>query len=247
MFADGTYLELFNWTSDPPRSNNWADRSTGLIDFALTSLPPSTPDSLHREIEARSRPRADGEPVDLKYTAPSSGGRTRSDGVPVKFTLMRPIPAFGGVSSPVIMSPSGHRKDLPFFCHDVTERNTRIPFDDKSKTTHPCGATGISAVELRFPHARYWTYIKLYEALLGIPAEAKRETLCHEFKIRSPVLGVNASRILTFAEKDEDLVPAQSNPGVAIRGLRLHTDDREEPVLQALGSDGVASTVSLER
>ena len=246
VFADGTYLELFNWIDDAPHANAWADRTPGLIDFALTTLPPSTPESLHAEIEARFKQSEDVGFVDFKFTDPEAGGRTRNDGVAVKWKLSRPVHVPNALSLPGTVSGSGHRKDLPFFTHDVTARNVRVPFEDTEKTTHPCGATGISAIKMVIPISRYTEYIRLYERLLGVPAKASSGELCHSFEVGSPVEGANRSRISTFAERDDGGNVTQQDRHLGIYGLRLFTKQREGHRPQALGVDGVAAAVSLE-
>ena len=249
-FSDGTYLELFNWIAKPPTSNAWADKSAGLIDFALTSLLPSTADSLHEEISSRLQEVADDDPtVDFRYTAPQPGGRIRKDGVHVQWKLSRPIPAPDKPSSVSHeVSASGHRKDFPFFTHDVTPRSVRVPFDEKDKTTHPCGATGISAVELTFPKHRFPEYVKLYQKLLGIAGKGEGDALdTHVFEVRSPVEDMMpASRIILSAAQDGEENSPQANYGGYLRGLRLYAKGPEGHNSRALGSEGIASTVSLE-
>ena len=161
MFEDGTYLELFNWTDVPPSSNAWADKSPGLIDFALTSLPPITAEALQEKIQDQLQAQKLSKLDAFYYDSPAAGGRTRKDGVPVKWKLSRPVPVEDRQCPSNNVSLSGHRNDFPFLCHDVTARNVRIPFDDQEKTFHPCGATGISAVELMFPESQYDEYAQL--------------------------------------------------------------------------------------
>ena len=122
VFADGTYLELFCWIGTPPEFHAWANRSPGLIDFALTSLPPSTAQSLHNDVVSRLRGSQSSKELGISYTPPEAGGRSRPDGVQVKWELSRPV-----------FPMSVNRTDFPFFCHDVTPRTIRIPFDDNNK------------------------------------------------------------------------------------------------------------------
>ena len=249
VFKDGTYLELFNWIETPREPNAWADKSPGLIDFALTTLHPSTAESIHEEVAARLQASNTTSSLGVKYKQPEAGGRIRKDGVQVKWKLSRPIPASEASSSTDAVSRSGHRKDLPFFTHDVTDRNVRIPFDDESKTTHPCGALGISTVDVNFPEAQYSEYIKLYETLLGVSARSLNEppdANCHEFKVDSPVSGSKPSRIVSHSSHHQAGTPEQKAPGIGICGLRLALGDRQGRGVQALGSDGIASTLSLE-
>ena len=250
VFADGTYIELFNWFDKPKEPNAWANKAPGLIDFALTSMPPSTAESLHQEIAAQLQTKDEGGSVDLRYEEPKAGGRARKDGVQVKWKLTRPIPSSGDPSTDSRVSASGYRQDVPFFTHDVTEREVRIPFDDNAKTTHPCGALGISTVEVLYPRAQYHDYIKVYRSLLGVPATAAidgtSDGLRHQFELESPVQGPFSSRILIRAENDESDVKWRHERGIGLRGLRLAIQKREGHGVRSLGSDELASTVFLE-
>ena len=246
VFSDGTYLELFNWVDRPPHSNAWADKSPGLIDFALTTLPPSSAESVQEEIRDRLQRGSDAVHVDFKYKVPEAGGRLRKDGVEVKWKLSRPIPVSDSLSASQKVSASGHRKDLPFFTHDVTARNVRVPFDDVEKTTHPCGATGISAVEVLYPKLQYPEYVMLYEKLLGTLGKPSEDKQCHEFYVESPVKDICFSRIIVSAGKDEDEHTSKTDYAACIRGLRLHVKDREGHGLQALSSGSSTTSVFLE-
>ena len=128
----------------------------------------------------------------------------------------------------------------------MTARNLRVPFDDSEKTAHPCGATGISAVELHFPAPLYHDYVNFFEKLLGTSNKGSGDSPYDEFDINAPVDGANPSRILLLNEQIQDESLRSQERGVSIRALRLHTEGREGHGLRALGPDGIASTVSLE-
>ena len=210
-------------------------------------MDPSTAESLHQEVEDRLRSSATTSSLEVKYKQPEAGVRTRKDGIQVKWKLSRPIPASEASAGTDIVSASGHRKDLPFFTHDVTERDVRVPFNDETKTTHPCGAVGISTVEVVFPGARYSEYVKLYESVLGVSARSiggSSGIQSHDFKVESPVRGSRPSRILSHSGQREVDPPGQ-RASIGICGLRLARTNRESQDVQALGSDGIASTLYL--
>ena len=249
VFADGTYIELFNWIERPQHPNAWADKSPGLIDFALTSMPPATAESLRKEVTGRLKPEKGDNPANAKYGEPIAGGRTRQDGVPVKWKLTRPVPASRPSVGPPTVTVSGHRQDLPFFTHDVTERSVRIPFDDKEKTTHPCGAIGISTIEVLFPTSQYVEYILLYQMVLGVwarPLEGGSHTQEHEFQLKSPFEGPFSTTILTRQEQTERDSLWLRDRGSGLCGLRLAVPGREGNGVQNLGSDEISSTVFLK-
>ncbi len=249
-FEDGTYIELFNWVERPDEPHEWADKKPGIIDFALTSMPPSTSQSLHEGITARLQPHAGGTAVDLMYEPPEAGGRVRIDGVEVKWTLTKPMRNFASSTPPrPLQNAHGYHQIFPFFTHDITDRNVRVLFDDNGKTTHPCGATGFSSVEVLFPEPVYARYLALYEKVLDVPAKAVSgvsDKPSHELVVKPPVQGSNQSRILTRAKPHAGGYVWLQNSGAGIRGLRLAVKGRHGHGVRALGSEGIASTLFLE-
>lgn len=134
-------------------------------------MPPSTAQSLHGEISSRLHDQHRDGDLEVTYSVPKAGSRARKDGVKVEWESSRPTTPSSG-TTPHGSSSLLDRTDLPFFCHDVTSRNTRVPFDDVQKTTHPCGAVGIKAVQVLVPQANFAAYAKLYEIVLGTPARS---------------------------------------------------------------------------
>ena len=130
-------------------------------------MPPSTSASWYKEMASRLLQRDTKDGFQPECNGPKVGGLARKDGVQVKWELTRPKTALGTTS--LI-----DRTDLPFFTHDVTARNIRIPFDDPEKTSHPWGAIGISTIETLYPKALYGTEIEQYTSILGVPAECQR-------------------------------------------------------------------------
>ena len=238
VFADGTYLELFCWIDRPREFHAWANKSPGLIDFALTSLPPSTAQSLHTDIMSRLRETQIGDESDLKYTLPVAGGRSNEDAVQVKWESSRPV-----------STKSVDRTDFPFFCHDVTPRNVRVPFDDSEKTSHPCGAVGISAIEVIVPKSRSATFIELYGQILGARpriSEKRGKAAELDFEIGLPVKGFGSSTISLCSEEEEMDQTWLRERGTGIHGLVLSVEGHEGHGEKALGTEGIPSTISLK-
>ena len=238
VFADGTYLELFCWISKPQEFYAWANKSPGLIDFALTSLPPSTAQSLHKGITSRLKESSSGDEPDLSYTSPEAGSRRRQDDVQVKWDSSRPV-----------SSKSVKRTDFPFFCHDVTPRSVRVPFDDEKKTRHPCGAVGISGVEVIVPNSGSDVFAELYGHVLDastrfLSKQAEGGRL--DFEIGLPVQGFGPSTISLRSEQDGMDEDWLRDRGTGIRNLLLSVGDREGHGKEALGTEGIASTISLK-
>lgn len=202
IFKDGTYLELFSWV-DPqpdgvePHSDfpSWADKSEGyIIDWALTGA-----DAHGKYDEVTSRLKemlSQGERLNVTYDEPLAGGRRRKDGQELRWVTIRPrkLHTRDGSSPP----------DVPFFCHDISNRVLRVPYTEGSMqgwqevVAHPCGAVGISDLTVEVPSAELEPFAKLYEAILGTTASELKtgERTVYNFDIGSP------ERIVQLAERE---------------------------------------------
>lgn len=202
IFKDGTYLELFSWVDPQPDGvephadfPSWADKSEGyIIDWALTGA-----DAHGKYDEVTSRLKemlSQGEKLNVTYDEPLAGGRRRKDGEELRWVTIRPrrLHTRDGSSPP----------DVPFFCHDISNRVLRVPYTEGSMegwpkvVTHPCGAVGVSSVTVEVPSAELESFAKLYEAILGTTANQLKEgeRTIYSFEIGSP------ERIVQMAERD---------------------------------------------
>lgn len=125
LLADGCYIELVSFI-DPGKdvsSHWWASglQKDGWIDWCLTN-----------SSSAQDSWRAIGGAED-SHAEPVEGGRKRADGVDVEWAVTFPKGEHGGQSS---------RGRVPFFCHDITERQVRVPLSEE-KTSHPSGFLGV--------------------------------------------------------------------------------------------------------
>ncbi|KAF3006537.1 hypothetical protein E8E13_005729 [Curvularia kusanoi] len=125
LLADGCYIELISFI-DPKKdvsSHWWASgvQKTGWIDWCLTNS--QSPGASWKAIGGENG--SHGEPI--------NGGRKRADGVDVKWAVTFPKGEHGGQAS---------RGRVPFFCHDITERQVRVPLSEE-KTSHPSGILGV--------------------------------------------------------------------------------------------------------
>ena len=111
-FADGSYLELVAFRKPDPTHRWWSHAAyDGFADFAVLS------DDLAEDLSALK---------DLVVRAAAEGGRTRPDGVSLRWRA-----AF-------------LRAPLPFLIEDLTPRDLRVPSGDA--TRHANGVTRISTV-----------------------------------------------------------------------------------------------------
>jgi hypothetical protein len=90
------------------------------------------------------------------HDSPKEGGRIRPDGTKVEWVVTFPKPDF-------------ERGSVPFFCHDKTPRDLRVPLDE-AKTTHPSGAVGAAGLTVRVPREAWEEVLKAYEGVFGSPS-----------------------------------------------------------------------------
>lgn len=125
LLADGCYIELICFlpeaSAEKIAAHWWGpDRNRrGWTDWCLTN---------------GVSPEANFEAVKKSHGEPVRGARVRPDGVEVKWAVTFPIGEKGGQRV---------RGKVPFYCHDVTKREVRVPITPAS-TAHPCGAIGVS-------------------------------------------------------------------------------------------------------
>ena len=226
----------------------WGEKEPGLIDFALSSLPPATIEShFHARVVRLQTENGDGG-LGVKYTLPKAGGRTRKDGLQVKWKVSRPEFARSTNTPDEVLFPNG-RIDAPFFCYDVTSRDVRVPFEDEEETRHPCGAAGVAAIEILVPQAKIDAYVKLYSSILGSSPEALDERDRGKglvFQIGIPVNKAGLSAIRIRSEQNADDVAWLKKRGIGIFNLVLSVAARQQNGEKRLGTEGIASRILLQ-
>lgn len=88
----------------------------------------------------------------VRYAQPIAGGRKRPDGVELKWKVTFPTGVERGV--------------VPFWCHDVTEREKRVPVSAEA-TSHPCGALGVAGVRVEVDGGRSKAVSEAVGAIVG--------------------------------------------------------------------------------
>lgn len=131
LLADGCYIELISFINRDPNivARHWWGPDvnfTGWKDWCLTNG--QTPESNWESLGGNSG----------SHTSPIRGGRQRPDGVDVQWAVTFPQGETEGQAT---------RGRVPFFCHDVTSRQLRVPIDDE-KTKHACGALGVGQLTI---------------------------------------------------------------------------------------------------
>ncbi|CAA9956668.1 Glyoxalase bleomycin resistance protein dioxygenase superfamily [Pyrenophora teres f. maculata] len=184
LLQDGCYIELISFCNASLAEHHWWGPNanfTGWKDWCLTNALPATE---NQKLVAGS------------HADPIRGGRQRPDGVKVEWDVTFPHGDKGG---------QGSRGRIPFFCHDVTPREVRVPVDEQ-KSTHPCGALGVKEIKVvvdgfeLFPDTR-----DEYEKILGEP-ENKKEGLSFRLKRVREVEGIEfggADVVLNYPANEE--------------------------------------------
>ncbi|BCS08335.1 hypothetical protein ALUC_20705S [Aspergillus luchuensis] len=212
IFPDGTYLELLNWITKP---ENWRDRPG---DFALTSLAPVSAEDNHDRI-VKALDTISDDSLGVTYSQPIDGGRQTPSGVDIRWKLLKARYSDTQPTTPDL-HPRG-RTDAPFFCHDVTDRVLRVPYDQSSVVDHPSGATGIAGIELLVPKDRLQSYVALYTCIVG--ASPRLSATEAEFELKAPgsldFSGVLRIRAATSEDDDQYL----REKGIGISSLIIRS------------------------
>ncbi|KPI38611.1 uncharacterized protein AB675_4295 [Cyphellophora attinorum] len=247
IFSDGTYIELFTWINkDRPMHNSWLDKPSGLIDFALTTLRPFNSSENHRHLDMRLREEAGDSKLGVKYTKPQAGGRKRKDGLDVKWEITRPEYS-NAAETPGDAAYPTTRIDAPFFCHDVTARIVRVPFDDDTLTKHPCKATGIAAVDVLVPPEKLSAYAALYSSITGASPDQITDggNKGVTFKLTTPTSQGAGPLIrvrVPSSDHDHDWLRTR---GIGIRSIDISVDGRKGHGRKTLAADGIGSTIAI--
>lgn len=152
-FQDGSYIEIIAFINDDPklRKGHWWDKPFGIVDYAFTS--PNSAAANFEEVQKR----LEAAETEIRYEEPRAGQRERPDGELVKWQITFPVTT-GGFQ----------RGELPFFCHDVTDRGLRVPMR-KENTTHPSSAYGVKDLLIYAPEAHVKVVTKAYSAIFNSP------------------------------------------------------------------------------
>lgn len=231
-FADGSYIELIAFINDDPKLKEghwWGKKKPGVIDFAFTH---SDGDAAVHFSELEERLEKLDTRLRIIYQKPVKGGRKRPDGVDVKWEVTFPV-----VRDEDSGEEGYQRGELPFWCHDVTPREVRVPFS-KESTTHPCGSTGVSELHIFVPDARVEVLLKAYEAILG----AKKEGDTIEVASLRTVEGRNGTKFVVSKPREKwqrEAMEARGGYLIAGLGLGARKGEKETRIDGGDGEFGV--------
>lgn len=116
------------------------------MDWALTSTSEGEPDV--KVINSRLESKGSA----VRYADPIAGGRKRPDGVELQWKVTFPTGVERGV--------------VPFWCHDVTEREKRVPISPEA-TRHASGALGVAGVRVSVDDGRVGAVRGSVQAIVG--------------------------------------------------------------------------------
>jgi hypothetical protein len=256
IFADGSYLEFFNWYDKPPSLDAenlpmrfWGPKSPGLIDFAITDTTHSAEQSVDTVNERLSSSPDKDAGLGIKFGKPIAGSRKKADGVEIKWEVTRPEFSQGENTPGDELFADG-RIDVPFFCHDVTPRTDRVPSLDEQKTTHPCGAIGIAACEILVPAHLLTEYARVYSKILGSELKPAADAWQNSYTLDIGVpQGPARSRVVVRAAETERDVQRIQERGIGFSDLviAVKSDDTGGETRWPLGSTGIESTIWFEK
>ncbi|KAH8730841.1 glyoxalase-like domain-containing protein [Phaeosphaeriaceae sp. PMI808] len=223
LLADGCYIEVISFIDDGKVAQHWWGPEATFIgwkDWCLTNL--KSPEENHGNV---------GE----THIEPIHGGRKRPDGIDVKWAVTFPKGKNGGQDV---------RGQIPFFCHDITERNVRVPLSAE-KTSHACGALGVHQLTVIVKNQALLDQTRgAYKSILG-GVETEGQSKNFQIGRVCEVKGLEggASIILRLPKNDEEIeatkktgcwyggiVLAAKTDSEGLRGTRTRLDGSEDDV-----------------
>ncbi len=190
--------------------------------------------------------RGGDDGLGVKYVPPKAGGRKRKDGADVKWEVTRPEYHNAENTPSAEMYPS-KRIDVPFFCHDVTPRVVRVPWDEEDLTKHPSGASGVAAVEVLVPPEKLTAYSTLYSSITGSSPQQLNDKKKKgvSFGLVTPTSQDRGPVIkLRVPTSDEDRAWL-TDRGIGIREIQISVKGRKGHGEERLASHGIGSSISL--
>jgi hypothetical protein len=232
IFRDGSYIELISFINDDPKLREghwWGKKEFGIIDFAFTSKNLSAEESFEEVRERLGGVHWESGEREIGYEEPRKGGRLRDDGVEVKWQ----------VTFPVVSEEGYQRGELPFFCHDVTERGLRVPISEES-VKHPSGVVGVKSLGVYVPESREKTLGKGYKAIIGTEGDGERfET--------EPLKGETGkvSFLVKVPEEEKQRKLMEQRGGLLLGDLVFYKEKGSESTAGVTRIDGENSEVAM--
>ncbi|KAM3481565.1 hypothetical protein MY8738_004402 [Beauveria namnaoensis] len=237
LFADGSYLEFFNWYGTPPSLDHvhlpmrfWGPKTPGLIDFAITDTTHSAEESVSVVNQRLSEEPDKDAGLGVKFGNPVAGSRNKANGVEMAWTVTCPE-----------FSKGDKTPAEKLFVNGGTTH-------EEDKTTHPCGATGIAACEILVPSHLRAEYAAVYAKVLGSKLEPADGQGAHTLDIGVPQGPTRSAVVVRAAETEHDIRRMQER-GIGFSDLviAVKSDGPGSGARRPLGSTGIESTIWLEK
>ncbi|KAL6712263.1 hypothetical protein ACN47E_000140 [Coniothyrium glycines] len=183
LLADGCYMELISFVDTAKAATHWWGPSSAFVgwkDWCLTNA-----------LTAGENFELVGE----THAEPVEGGRKRADGVDVKWAVTFPKGERGG---------QGVRGRVPFFCHDVTPRDVRVPLAGEN-ITHKCGVLGVRSLSVVVKDEGVMEVTRVaYERLFGEVGKDVNGELHYQAGQVKQVDGLHGATIILRLAKSEE-------------------------------------------
>ena len=185
ILADGCYIELISFINPDAASTHWWGPDSHFIgwkDWCLTTTTGSA------EANYQNVKTSHGEPI--------HGGRKRPDGVDVKWAVTFPLVDKGGQHA---------RGRVPFFCHDLTPRDVRVPLG-KEQTAHSSGVLGVRQLTVVVRDAAMLQETRdVYTSILGSSVRASGDEVVFQAERVQAIDGLrDRPKIVLRLPKDEE-------------------------------------------
>ncbi|KAJ4396576.1 hypothetical protein N0V93_000797 [Gnomoniopsis smithogilvyi] len=177
LFSDGVYLELIAFVPGKEAErerHRWGHRREGtIIDWANTLQTEEDLDIV------RDLVRDTG--VGFEYDKPVEGGRTRPDGVELKWVTSS---WFIEGDTPGYFAG----EELPFWCVDRTPREFRVPYKTApDATSHHSEALGVAGLTVSVADGILSAMLKYtYDAIQGIEGRKAQGVYAHKWPLHLP-------------------------------------------------------------
>ena len=219
ILADGCYIELICFVPGADEEKveralvsliDFEDRKDGLTTHVMQRWGPDRKTKGWKDWCLTTKTSAQENHSRLKtagsHSEPIAGARKRADGKEVRWSVTFPTGELGGQTT---------RGKIPFFCHDATPRDLRVPINDTS-VKHPNGVLGVHSITVLVESERDLEDLeKVYREVTGVSGVQNEGGVWFRIGRVEDVAGLETGpRILLRVAKSEE-----ENERVKARGF----------------------------
>lgn len=170
IFKSGVYLELLAFVEDDAKKKKghwWGGKTPGTVmDWALGSNSIQDVESVRQKLNEVGS--------EINFAPGKEGARIKPDGVEIQWVVTNPKDGI-------------QRGSVPFWCHDLTDRQLRVP-TTKDTTDHASGALGIKSLDLVSSKEQFPELVKAYSAMFGNEPSVSGDGTLYTFGVQEPVV-----------------------------------------------------------